>query len=512
MRSIRAGNIAVLAGWLAVVAFLVSQHVMWRDEVRALTLAIAGDDVVAMLRRLHGEGHPALWYLLLRAAHGVIGMAALPAVALAVGVAAAALLALTSNIRWWVLALILFGQMFLYEYTVMARNYGLSMLLLFGLALVVRRNPASLWIGVLLFLLVNVNVHSVVIAAAFLLFLLIELLRPVPVARAAGVRPEVRNWLINTIVAAAGVACCVATIFPTFNDAAAHSGIPAIGRLAGAVILPQPFFPELFPAFLDAVPPRVLKLLGSMLLFLGTLGLVRSLAAWIASLAALVGLTLLFAIVYGGFYRHEALFLATLIALYWIAADPRFRWAYPARLDRVVERVRPVGIAAVLLLFALQLPPAFDRIRSAVAGLPESRSASLGAYVAAHPEYRQSWMVAAPDALVEALPYYLANPTYLLHLQRADSFIVYTRHARLDVRLATLLDTARDLQRRSGHPTLILLGMKLTPATVGAFHEAYVWQLSVPPGDAQQFLSATRFLGHFRPARSDEEFDLYEVR
>src|ERR1700739_2024372 len=66
-------DILLLAGWTLLVGLQIARHVMWRDEVRALTIALNGDDLIAMLRGLHGEGHPALWYLLLRGAHAVFG-------------------------------------------------------------------------------------------------------------------------------------------------------------------------------------------------------------------------------------------------------------------------------------------------------------------------------------------------------------------------------------------------------------------------------------------------------
>ena len=79
--------------WLAVVGALAWRHVIWRDEARALSFAIQGEDWIAMLRGLHGDGHPALWYFLLRAFHQTTGRAeVLPLLAFAVAVAAAWLL------------------------------------------------------------------------------------------------------------------------------------------------------------------------------------------------------------------------------------------------------------------------------------------------------------------------------------------------------------------------------------------------------------------------------------
>jgi hypothetical protein len=111
-----APRLALFAAWLVVVLWLASHHVVWRDEVRALSFAIAGDSWADMLRGLHGEGHPALWYILLRAAHDFAGVSqVLPAVSLAVAALTAALLVFLSPFPLPLIALILAGHAFVYE-------------------------------------------------------------------------------------------------------------------------------------------------------------------------------------------------------------------------------------------------------------------------------------------------------------------------------------------------------------------------------------------------------------
>jgi hypothetical protein len=76
--------------WLSAAGALAWRHVIWRDEARALSIAIQGENWIAMLHGLHGEGHPALWYLLLRAAYGITGRPEiLPFLALAIAAASA---------------------------------------------------------------------------------------------------------------------------------------------------------------------------------------------------------------------------------------------------------------------------------------------------------------------------------------------------------------------------------------------------------------------------------------
>ncbi|WP_246708651.1 hypothetical protein [Rhizobium ruizarguesonis] len=156
-RSRRIVECVVLAVWLVAVGLQVSHHVMFRDEVRALTLALSGNSIWAMLRTIHGEGHPAIWYLLLRVAHQVFGsVTVLPGLALLVAIAAVALLLFRSPFPLILVVLIMASDAFAYEYSVMARNYGISALLLFVIAANYQAwRKRGYLIGGLLFLLAN---------------------------------------------------------------------------------------------------------------------------------------------------------------------------------------------------------------------------------------------------------------------------------------------------------------------------------------------------------------------
>src|SRR5262249_49321097 len=83
---------------------------------------IRGDDLMSMLRAACGDGHPPLWFLMLRAAYSVVGRPeVLPGIALLVAIAAALLLLLKAPFPWPVICLILLGHYFLFEYSVMAQ-------------------------------------------------------------------------------------------------------------------------------------------------------------------------------------------------------------------------------------------------------------------------------------------------------------------------------------------------------------------------------------------------------
>ena len=87
----------------------------------------------------------------------------LPAISIGVASAAILLLVLRSPFSWWMIALIVLSEFALFEYSVMARNYGISALLLFVLAALYKQHrDRGILLGVLLALLANTNAHSVV--------------------------------------------------------------------------------------------------------------------------------------------------------------------------------------------------------------------------------------------------------------------------------------------------------------------------------------------------------------
>ena len=73
----------LLAGWLALVVSLVVDHAFWRDEVVALSYALRGETLLDMWLSIRGEGHPALWYALLRTGHALFGNPVLPILSVA---------------------------------------------------------------------------------------------------------------------------------------------------------------------------------------------------------------------------------------------------------------------------------------------------------------------------------------------------------------------------------------------------------------------------------------------
>jgi len=156
----------LLVVWLAVLIFTTARHEYWRDEVRAWSLARAAQSPLDLFHLIRYEGHPILWYLILYLGHSIVdSRLVLPIASIAIACAAMVLFMLRSPFPLWLKALFLLSGLPLYEYSVMARNYGISMQLLF-LTASLYRHRASQWLSlaVALALLANTNIHSTILA------------------------------------------------------------------------------------------------------------------------------------------------------------------------------------------------------------------------------------------------------------------------------------------------------------------------------------------------------------
>src|SRR5262249_3966726 len=160
------------------------------------------------------------------------------------------------------------------DFPVMARNYGISALLLFMIAACYQSwRDRGYVLGLLLFLLANTNVFAAIIVGAFLLFWLLDLIEE------TGLRwtPQLGTFVVNAMIATAGIAVCAVTILPTYKDAGTYSislastastakaTLKAImhpaGTAFGSLVQYSRFFGSYF--------------FGSLVLFGSTLGLVR---------------------------------------------------------------------------------------------------------------------------------------------------------------------------------------------------------------------------------------------
>jgi hypothetical protein len=466
--------------------------------VRALSLALSGSNLFDMLRNVHGEGHPALWYLILRGGHELLPVREiLPIAAAMIAIAAMAILTFCSPFRLAVIAAVLFSFYGAFEYVAVARNYGISMLVMFAIAALYTRTRNSLWFGLLLATLCNTNVPSCVLAAAFLLFRFVEMLTD-------GANPSRRNLLVfagNALLAMAGAYLCFRTVYPTFNDVAVSPHLQQLSptSLISALVDGEWGFSHLGFNGSLRIP------LDAILLAISCFGLIRRPAALAAALAGFVTLKLFFYFVYISYYRHEILYLLFLLSLYWMVAEGAGgSW----RRKRPRDSVQLAGTAVFLAIIMFQSVRLIAPIRAQFSGAPFSRAANVGELLQ-RSDLSGAIVMGDPDTMLEPLAYYADNPLWFLRQQRFGKVVRLANNARHTLSLTDILTDAERLHQQTRRPIVFLSHLELQDRQEAKARVMYEDETIQRPAEVRRFLSSTRLIARLRPSESDEEYDVY---
>jgi hypothetical protein len=118
-----------------------------------------------------------------------------------------------------------------------------------------------------------------------------------------------------------------------------------------------------------------------------------------------------------------------------------------------------------------------------------------------------------PDYLIEALPYYVSNPTYLPRENRFGRTVLFTRQSHLDIGLADILAQAQRLNADYKRPVVILLADSLDHASGETVRlRSYAWTFRYTGNDVAAFLRATRKLATLRGSTTVEDYDMYLLK
>jgi hypothetical protein len=311
------------------------------------------------------------------------------------------------------------------------------------------------------------------------------------------------------------VLSCLATIYPPSADAipiGVQNGIE-LKRIVAAVLDPARNFEQLTLAI--SYPWKLIGLDGpgdvilSLIIFGSILGLIRLPGALLAALAALIGFSLFFTLVYPGYYRHQALWLVFLLTMYWMAGESGVGSERPQ--SKPIVWTSAAGFALMVLLVGAQAAGGCRAIIELASDrFPQSRSRDFGNLIKDRPDLKNAIIMADPDYLLEALPYYIDNPIYLMRQRQFGNVVTFTNEALLKLDLDDILNVAKRLHQERGEPVVILMERRLSadqPATV--YPEGYNWTLNVTPDQVRRFLASTKLLVRFGPAKLGETFDVY---
>lgn len=147
---------------------LIATHDYFVDEWQALQIATQSPNLAALLENLRYEGHPPLWYLLLRGLAAIFGPGgALAAASLVCALATLFLLAARAPVPRWARLTMILAEPILFEYGTVSRGASLGVALTFA-ALALWHRRRAVWAVLALVPLVDFLFGVIALALIFL--------------------------------------------------------------------------------------------------------------------------------------------------------------------------------------------------------------------------------------------------------------------------------------------------------------------------------------------------------
>lgn len=144
-----------LAAAVALQIALIANHDYFVDEWQALQIAVQSPDLSTLLANLRYEGHPPLWYLLLRGLAALVGpSSALAAASLVCALTTLALIAVRAPVPRWIRLAMILAEPILFEYGTVSRGAALGVALTFA-TLALWHRKRAVWLALALLPLVD---------------------------------------------------------------------------------------------------------------------------------------------------------------------------------------------------------------------------------------------------------------------------------------------------------------------------------------------------------------------
>ena len=496
---------SILLCWIGCVIVVSMYHELWRDEVRALSVALTPESLWGLPAALKNEGHPLLWYLILRLGYWFFQTPLILKIAsISIASASALLFFRFSPFPVWLKLLFLGTILPAYEYSVMCRNYGISMLLLFAFAaLYSRRNEKVLLLALILVALAHTNVHSTICVCFLAGYWFYE-----DLVLGCSQRSRRDNLALfsSIILVVIGVVSAIIVVLPDENSIVLESKAITIQKILEECWLAIQHPGAKYETIFIGVP----LLLRDILIWFFFLGLFIRPCVAIMFLAGSTALSLFFSIGYSGSLRHQGILFIFLVTIYWIVF-----LHHSAKKSVVLSVIHKSVVFVVLpLVFIAQIGLSYKKISRDLTQEMSSSSA-FGEFITANKDFDKAIIIGEPDIRLESLPYYVDNEIYLPRERRFSKYVKLTRDNKQELSMGELLAVAQSLHVSENKPILIALGhFGLTDQNDPPFTrtEQHNKTFSWTKGELEAFLSATENVAQFKKDVENERYEVYRLK
>lgn len=553
--------------WSIITLTLISHHAFWMDEVINLIFGIGADSHYG----IHGNGHPAVWFILLRGLYAIFHKVwVLPLASFLVAATAVWLFLFKSPFSLRFKILFLCSNFALYEYVVMARNYGISMLFMFILAIIAsNKQVKNKFTGPCLVILNNTNIHSSLLSLSYLLGLIAKSLTNKATYRKENFKFLLKISIYNII----GMAICFATIFPTFDTVASkqltqnltlrnawnsiiisksfnkityfsyfgdkeNSKIQNIEEIYGEnsndnmnklliddhkcmeeYLLKKYTERCLFSGgnkikiFFSKVFRFLFIVFSSALIYVSVFSFWGEVDLFSSAIFGLLFMDLFSSFVYKGGYRHQALWLVFMVMLLWISKNENLSF------DNKSQIIRKFGKNSFVMLMILQVWPSISNIYNETFAKPNSNSRLFSQFINKNIKIKNSAIISNDDLILEGMHYYIDNPTFIMSERKFNLIFPFSESEYSSYSLDDVLDSANIIAFCNNVPVLILLAsefnyqQRVSPESIThpTLYRYDYLNFYIDNKQLARLQAETQKIATFKEALLEPEFSVYKL-
>ncbi|MFH0785625.1 MAG: hypothetical protein V2B20_27270 [Pseudomonadota bacterium] len=485
---------AALALWVFAVVASTLTHELWRDETREYLMAVGIHNFADYFNFAKYDGHPLLWRTILMAMHVLIPHpVALQMASFSIGFFTVYLIVKHSPFPLIIKVLFIFGVIPFSVNTVDARDYGISMLLFFSLAIFstkTERHPVL--IGTLLFLEANTNQYGMYLSGLFLAGWIAD----------SGFHVlKDKRYLIAAAIALTGI---FISYYSTRVDA--ESVFVPAGYMAKinwtTTVLRSLQHPGEFIRYILHISTGFRDIFVAGLI-LGVF-VVRPYFGFTLFLAFFFFNVVAIAFIYPQ-TRHQGVLFGFAMMVYWIVLHGLQTKKSPG-LFKNAEIIFYTVLFAFLLPFLVHGIKINSTIVREEATVEKSTALAVGKYLTTNKQLEKAIIIGSPEYAIEPIAFYAKNKIYLAQEKTLRNFVKFSREFDNPANLLQLLDAAEEMNGKYKVPIVIVLGY-FDVAEDKTFPTIYRGTFNTD--NLNIFKEKTIKLAEFNEALCDERFQVF---
>jgi hypothetical protein len=436
--------------WCLTAIYGVLHHEFWRDEMRALSIAIQAPTFFHLPEYLINEGHPLLWYVLLKTCYLVFNSTHVLAVlSLFFAAGIASLLLIRSPFPIVFSIMIIFGTWCLYDYGINCRNYGIGAFLFLLFAdIYSRRQDRVILSSVILALAAQTNVYAAMMAVMI------------------GIWMAADQWEINgkAIRRLTGFGIILISFFltlwvtiPNNNTRILEPEYQSAANIYKVWDVGYGFVDLLFVWFKYEHELITAILWLSILVFLSR---PKAMLLLFLTMLTMSSFSLYFR---NNFIQHQGIWIYVFLTMMWVH--------YKAILAYVKEKhwakyLSVIGLLAFSMIIMSNMARGLSDYMEDL-HLPKSDSKAAGEWLRENVQMNDI-IISEPDYIMESVMYYHYQPFFLPRERVFNSFVHFTKSNDQVLELRSLLNKV-DSFNLMGKTTYLILGKRFYTDTIYRF-------------------------------------------